>query len=333
VKFSEFESDNSIVFKFFDNLKEDQRDESLKRALYIGILALVEDRLSAFFSKTQNELGTQLESLKMTFELKKELFYTGTGKGVVAEQEICDALNQHFQKRGIKDVAELTGTTQGNLPRNKTGDIVCLLNDRQGVRIVIECKFDRSLKLGDVSERDVYMRQTDTAWSQLLEARANRDAKLGIIVFDDALVDPKIKNTFENIGFIDAVGFVAIVDSQRNDYTNLFIAYHLARDIALRAKPVECDPKVLALMLKRIIKDIEGLRSIKRLVDENIANCRSMLSQIEKSMLSIEFTAQFINRFFAEGNLNEKELMNFYLASDLKGQLPAFEDDLASITQ
>lgn len=262
VKFSEFESDNELVFKFFDNLAESERDEKLKRALYIGILALLEDRISAFFAKTQNELGTQLESLKLTFELKKELFYTGTGKGIVAERDICEALNEFFAKRALKDRAELTGTTSGLLPRNKTGDIVCVISECDGLRIAIECKFDRSLRLGDISEKDIFSRQSDTAWSQLLEARANRDATLSIIVFDEALVDPKIKSSFESVGFIDAIGFVAIVDSRRNDYSNLFIAYQLARDIAVRAKPVVCDPKVLTLMLKRLIKDIDGLRSI-----------------------------------------------------------------------
>ena len=34
----------------------------------------MEDRISTFLSKTSNELGTELESLKMIFEMKKELF-------------------------------------------------------------------------------------------------------------------------------------------------------------------------------------------------------------------------------------------------------------------
>lgn len=60
------------------------------KALYIGVLALMEDRLSAFLSKTSNELGTELESLKMIFEMKKEIFYKSSIKGVLAEEEIAD---------------------------------------------------------------------------------------------------------------------------------------------------------------------------------------------------------------------------------------------------
>lgn len=73
-KISQFELENEIVFNYFDRLPTDQRDEALFRSIYIGVLAMMEDRLSAFLAKTQNELGTQLESLKMIFEMKKEIF-------------------------------------------------------------------------------------------------------------------------------------------------------------------------------------------------------------------------------------------------------------------
>src|SRR5690554_2345505 len=87
-----FELDNPIVFNYFDNLPASERDDKLVRALYIGVLALMEDRISSFLSKTSNELGTELESLKMIFEMKKELFYKSTIKGTLAEDEIAEFL-------------------------------------------------------------------------------------------------------------------------------------------------------------------------------------------------------------------------------------------------
>jgi hypothetical protein len=68
----------------------------------------MEDRLSSFLSKTSNELGTELESLKMIFEMKKELFYKSTIKGTLAEDEIAEALNDYFKSKRMKDVALLT---------------------------------------------------------------------------------------------------------------------------------------------------------------------------------------------------------------------------------
>ena len=96
VEVKEFEIENQIVFNFFDNLPTIERDEKLLRAIYIGVLALMEDRISAFLSKTSNELGTELESLKMIFEMKKELFYKSTIKGALAEDEIAEYLNEFF---------------------------------------------------------------------------------------------------------------------------------------------------------------------------------------------------------------------------------------------
>lgn len=46
------------------------------------------------------------------------------------------------------------------------------------------------------------MRKTDTAWSQLIEAQANRDSKISLIVFDISLVENSILKNFENVGYI-----------------------------------------------------------------------------------------------------------------------------------
>src|SRR5690242_4928694 len=92
IEIKHFEIENEIVFNFFNNLPLKERDEKFLRAIYIGVLALMEDRISAFLSKTQNELGTELESLKMIFEMKKELFFKSTIKGILAEEEIAEFL-------------------------------------------------------------------------------------------------------------------------------------------------------------------------------------------------------------------------------------------------
>ena len=139
VEIKEFEIENQIVFNYFDNLPASERDEKLLRAIYIGVLALMEDRISAFLSKTTNELGTELESLKMIFEMKKELFYKSTIKGVLAEDEIADFLNLYFQEKKLKDKAFLTGNVAGSIPKNKTGDIICEIDGNPNLKIAIEC--------------------------------------------------------------------------------------------------------------------------------------------------------------------------------------------------
>jgi hypothetical protein len=128
IKINKAEVENDVVFEYFDNLPAAERDDKFFQALYIGVLALMEDRISAFLAKTQNELGTELESLKMLFELKKEIFYKSAVKGMMAEEDIAEFLNQYFEEQKWKDEAQTTGTSEGKLPKNKTGDIVCLVD-------------------------------------------------------------------------------------------------------------------------------------------------------------------------------------------------------------
>ena len=99
VQFGAFEVDNKILFEFFNKLAAADRDEQLHKALYIGVLALMEDRLSSFLSRTANELGTELESLKLIFDMKKELFYRSAVKGVLAEADIADFLSEFSTAR------------------------------------------------------------------------------------------------------------------------------------------------------------------------------------------------------------------------------------------
>ncbi|MDR6301691.1 hypothetical protein [Mesonia maritima] len=328
VEVKEFEIENQIVFNYFDNLPVSDRDEKLLKAIYIGVLALMEDRLSAFLSKTSNELGTELESLKIIFEMKKELFYKSAIKGNLAEDEVAEFLNQYFKDKRLKDKAYLTGNVQGKINRNKTGDIVCEIEGNEDLKIVIECKFDKSIKFGDIESKEIFTRRTDTAWSQLIEAQANRDSKVSLIVFDISLVDNSILKAFENVGYIPSIGFIAIIDSQKGNYSNLSIAYMLARDIALNAKSVKVDNNILAILVNRIIKDINEISLIKNLVENNIENNKTILKQIKKSMLLLDFNQQYLNKFLEDGTLDKNDLLDFYMGEDVKDKYKIIEKEI-----
>lgn len=331
IEIKEFEIENQIVFNYFDNLPASERDSKLIKAIYIGVLALMEDRIASFLSKTSNELGTELESLKMIFEMKKELFYKSTVKGALAEEEIAEFLNEYFTKRKIKDKAILTGNSAGEISKNKTGDIICEIEGNSDLKIGIECKFDKSIKLGDVESKDIFIRKSDTAWSQLIETNANRNSKVSIIVFDISVVDNSILKFCDNVGYIPEIGFVAIINSQAGDYTNLGIAYMLARDIATKSKTVELDKDLLAVLVNRIIKDINEIVKIKTLVQQNIDTNKEILKQIEKSILLAEFNQQYLKSFLESGTLNKKDLLAFYLGEDVKDKYKLIEKDIDSL--
>jgi len=331
VEIKEFEVENQIIFNYFDNLPVSERDEKLLRAIYIGVLALMEDRISAFLSKTSNELGTELESLKMIFEMKKELFYKSSIKGILAEDEIAEFLNQYFSEKKLKDRAILTGNSVGILPKNKTGDIICEIDGNSNLKIAIECKFDKSVRLGNIEAKDLFTRKADTAWSQLLEAQVNREAKVSLIVFDISLVDNSVLKEVENIGYIPEIGFVAIINSQKGDYSNLAIAYMLARNIALNARQVDLDKDTLMILVNRLIKDINEITTIKNLVNNNIENNKSILKQLEKSILLMEFNQEYLKKFLSEGTLTKEDLLNYYQGEDVKDKYRLIEKDINSL--
>ena len=322
------EISNEIVFNYFNNLPANERDDKFLRAIYIGVLALMEDRISTFLSKTTNELGTELESLKMIFELKQELFYKTTMKGTLAEEDIAEFLNNYFAEKKIKDRAFLTGTSSGKLPRNKTGDIICELEGNAELKIAIECKFDKSMRLGEIESKDIFTRKSDTAWSQLIEAEANREAKISLIVFDKEIVDNNITRKFDDVGFIPGVGFIAIIDSQRGNYSNLAIAYMLARDIALNAKDIELDKETLSIIITRIVKDIQQVISIKNLVENNIENNKTILKELEKGFLLMEFNQQYLSKFLKDGKLTKQDLLAFYQGEDVKDKYKEIEKEI-----
>jgi hypothetical protein len=328
IEITSYELDNKIIFNYFNNLPSEERDDKFLKAIYIGTLALMEDRLSTFLSKTSNELGTELESLKMIFDMKQEIFFKTTVKGVLAEEDIAEFLKGYLSDKKINDSVILTGNTAGSLPKNKTGDIVCEIDGKSGLKIVIECKFDKSIKLGPIASKDIFTKRSDTAWSQLIEAQANRDSKISIIVFDLALVDNSILNIYENVGFIPGVGLIAIVDSQKGNYVNLAIAYLLARDIALNSKEVELDKHQLTIIMNRIIKDIREILTIRNLVESNIENNKQILRQLEKSLLLAEFNQKYLVKFLSDGTLTKKDLLDFYNGEEVKDKYKPIEKQI-----
>lgn len=325
VKFGAFELANPIVFEFFNKQSEDQRDDLLFRAIYIGVLALMEDRLSSFLAKTQSELGTQLESLKLIFEMKKEIFFKTAIKGMAAENDIALFLQDYCKRRSYKDTADLTGTMPGTMPKNKTGDILCTVEGQPERRIAIEIKFDKSYKLGDISDKDIFTKKADTAWSQILEAKVNRDSQVGIIVFDRALVDASITKAVESVGFLRGVGFIAIIDSQNGDFSNLAVAYELARDIVLAAKEYDASSEVLTILVKRLLHDLDSLLSIKECCKKIDQSNKQIVETLAKGQLSLQFTFKYLEKFLADGTLTKEDLFAFYAGDEIKSEFASLD--------
>ncbi|WP_395075466.1 hypothetical protein [Flavobacterium sp.] len=133
------------------------------------------------------------------------------------------------------------------------------------------------------------------------------------------------------MGYIPEIGFVAIINSQKGDYSNLAIAYMLARDIALNAKPIELEKDLLAILVNRIIKDINEVLTIKSLVLNNIDNNKAILKQLEKSILLMEFNQEYLKKFLNDGTLTKKDLLDYYSGEDVKDKYKLIEKEINGI--
>lgn len=329
VQVESFEISDRLVYQYFDSLPEADRESALLRAIRIGVLAQMEDRFSAFLAKTTDDLGVQLENLKLLFDMKQEAFHKTAVKGVAAEKDIYSFLEGYIEQRGLGDVVSLTGTLKGQMKNNKTGDILAYVGgENAGKRIAIECKFDKSIKLGDVDSIDIGSNKYDTAWSQLLEATVNRDANVSIIVFDRALADSSIQRVVDGVIYVDGIGFVCIIDYEASDYRNLAIAYNLARGLALRKDGKTVEVEFVNMLIQRILKDIKDIQAVRGLVQTNIKNNQLILKNIEKSILSIEFTQQYLAKYLEDGFLSKSDLLEFYQREDIRAKFKVLSNEI-----
>lgn len=314
-----FEISDELVFRYFDSLPEAEREAALMRAIRIGVLAQMEDRFSSFLAKTTDDLGVQLENLKLLFDLKQEVFHKTAIKGVAAENDILQFLEEYIALHGLGDVVSLTGTSKGLLKNNKTGDIMAFVDGESGGRkIAIECKFDKSIKLGDIDSPDIGSNKYDTAWSQLLEASVNREANASIIVFDKTLADASIQKAVDGVSYVEGIGFICIIDYESGNYHNLAIAYMLARGLALRKEGKTVEVEFVNMLILRLLKDIRDVQGIEGMVRNNIKNNQQILKSIEKSLLSIEFNQQYLAKYLEDGILSKQDLLDFYQREDIR---------------
>lgn len=326
-----FEFQNELAFNYFDKLPSAERDKYLLKALHIGIVALMEDRIAAFLSKTSNELGTELESLKLIYDMQQEVFFKTAQKGADAERTIANFLSNLFESKGLEDSVALTGNASGALEKNKTGDIVCDINGDFGKRIVVECKFDKSIRLGEFDKTNISNRKSDTIFSQLIESDVNREAKMAIVVLDVSVVDSVVLREVGNVRYYEPLGFIAIVDSQRGDFSNLSIAYMLARDMILKSSPKSFDGELLNAIVSKILADVTRNLSIKKAILSNIQNNKNILETLENNFLSMEFNLKYLSMFLKKGSLDKSELLEFYTADEIRDRFKVIQGEIKNI--
>lgn len=150
----------------------------------------------------------------------------------------------------------------------------------------------------------------------------------GIIVFDRELIEPTVLGEVENVKYIPAVGFVVIVDSLKGDFSNLGIAYMLARDFVLNTKSPQIDFDAFNVLVRRIVRDISEVLEIRSLVADNIATNRKILEKVHKNLLSLELSREFLGKFLKDGTITKEDLLSFYHGADSAEKYKAVETQI-----
>jgi hypothetical protein len=331
IEVSKIEIENELAFEHFDKIPSEQRDAEFVKALYIGVLALRQDRLASFMAKTNNELGTELETLKIMYDMKAELFAKSAVKGIEAELHVAEYLTDFIKAHGYNDDLALTGNSTGALTKNKTGDILCKVNGNEQRLVAIECKFDKAIRLGEIEDVDWYGNKFDTALSQLIEAQANRSCEQAIIVFDRSSIAPALLKVIGNIAFRPHFGFIVVVDSLRGDYQNLGLAYLLARDLAAANRAAEIEIDMLVILMDRIVSEANRLVEVRTLIEDGIRKSQDVISRLEQGALSLDFCRSYLKRFLEAGTLSKIDLLDFYSGKDLRTKYQAIHEQITSL--
>jgi hypothetical protein len=354
VKFPEFDSRDPLLFELFENLSKSEYENTFEAILHIGSLALLEDRIAHLIESTEKDIFPQLERFKIMFERRKLIFEeTAQKKGDNAEDEIVDALNEFATTQGWDDAIVKTGPLKGKLdpPKgvNKTGDVLATIEFTakdgealESTTVGIEVKFEKEFPLGDPEEFNVEsgkpwdkgFKASDnkTAWSQLLETKANRESPFSIIVFDEQLVSDKVKTMVQDVAYLPGIpGFIVIIDSQSGDFSNLLVTYKIARDMAIHHSrgDLDVDAGVLELIVKRILHYLGDAKKISDKVKEHVTKTIKESAKFNKEVQLLvvhavehaKFTEDFLKRYLTTKKLSSVDFAEFYFAHEVAEKL------------
>lgn len=318
--------ENPLVSEYLESLPATEREEAVIRALGIGVMAELKGEISHFLHETEGHLGKHLSSLKSLYELRSMRFQTA-GKGGDAEQQVMDVLNEFKEKAGfnedqVKDLSRVTG----QIPRNKTGDVLVEVNGNSDTAIGIEVKLDKGVKLGEILERDPTAK-SDTAVSQLLETAANRNTAVNIIVFDEDSVDATVsKQCVDGVRYLGGIGFIVIVSTRRNDFRTLALVYLLARDLVLAApKQAIADHHVLERIVERLVLVLNDYSTTRKDAEAIIKSAQKIITQSERTLRLAENTRDYLKSYLENGELSREQMLDFYQARGVAELMKEFE--------
>lgn len=200
-------------------------------------------------SKGFEQLNERLTAIEAAATARASERARSTAKGADFEDLVEDLLTHAL--RGTDHLVERTSDIAGDVLRSKKGDFVITLDPATArgatVRIVVECK-DRT-----VSGRAMR--------DELEEARRNRDAAVGLVVFSSQHAPSGIAPFEMRLGDV-----YCAIDIEDPEPATLDAAVRLARLVALstvRGETAGIDAGAVREALVRVSGELDALRALK----------------------------------------------------------------------
>jgi hypothetical protein len=218
---------------------------------------------------------TEVRSTLEIFKAKREEAARSTRHGITFEEQVGEQLEREAKRVG--DVCEHVGANPGRTQR-KHGDHVVELGPESaspGARVVFEAKTKKGYTI-------------KSALSELAEARKNRDAQVGVIVFDrDSAPD--------NVERLHRVGCDVLVVWDADDVaTDIYLnaAFGLARTLAhrerLASSKQDADFAALDASIEAIAAHLTTLETIEKAARNVKKNGDSILNHAEGMRNALE---------------------------------------------
>ena len=332
VTFPETTVVDRLVVELFDNADSGERQDLYDKVLRMGSYAYLEDRIGTFLGTTATTIGAEFEHLKLLFDRHQQSMVTAE-KGAIGEDAVASALEMVVGGRGWDDVITETGGIGGALDdgANKTGDVVAHVGGPDGPRLAIEVKFDGNMPLGDVADAKHQQRRADTAWSQIVEAAANREAGMTMIVVDEGSASSSVAGAVEDVAWLEGAGLVVMVDVERGDFRNLVVAYTFARSLLLAAARPDLQPELLAVVVSRALTEVKRCLVARKHVEAIVESARKLLKDLGQSEAALESIVELLGSIDVDNHLGAAELFTLHRGEDVREALTRQAKELENL--
>jgi hypothetical protein len=262
-------------------------------------------------------VGAKFEYLKLLYAERQRSMATAE-KGALAEKDVEVAFRELVASRSWADVVEATGEAAGALEGNKTGDVVIHIGGQGGPRIAVEVKFDKSTALGNAGLAKHENNHEGTAWSQLVEAGANREASLSLIVFDRGSASPSVKSAVQDVAWLPGAGLAVMVDAEQGDFSNLEVAYGFARGLLLAATRPDINAELLAVVVSRAMTEVQRCLGVRKHVASIMKSAQQMMVDLEQSNIALEGINEMLATVSADNPLGQGDLLTLHQGEDVR---------------